>query len=239
MTGTASTSPNREVPRQAVTVALHLEAPELARKVTRVLAENGTYLVCPLRSSEDSPGTQGSSLNGYDGDEPELVVLARRGATAGRWDALRRLRDRVSTARLIVILQRTRGTVELRKALALGADAVVFDDELESTLHASLEAVRCGQLVLPRALHAHFARRPLSARERQVIGLVLHGLTNREIADRLFLAESTIKSHLTSVFEKLNVRSRSEAAALILDPSEGLAPGVLAIANGHAASSRD
>ena len=50
---------------------------------------------------------------------------------------------------------------------------------------------------------------------------------NREIADRLFLAESTIKSHVASSLAKLGVRSRKEAAALVLDPQEGLRALVL------------
>ena len=52
------------------------------------------------------------------------------------------------------------------------------------------------------------------------------GLTNREIADRLFLAESTVKTHVGSIFGKLGVKSRSEAAALVLDPDAKLGVGL-------------
>jgi hypothetical protein len=61
-----------------------------------------------------------------------------------------------------------------------------------------------------------------------VLGHVAAGLTNSEIADALFLSESTIKSHLSSAFAKLGVRSRKEAAALILDPDHGLGADLLA-----------
>ena len=50
---------------------------------------------------------------------------------------------------------------------------------------------------------------------------VAAGLTNSEIAESLFLSESTVKSHLSSAFAKLGVRSRREAAALVLDPDQG------------------
>jgi DNA-binding NarL/FixJ family response regulator len=63
----------------------------------------------------------------------------------------------------------------------------------------------------------------LSHREREILELVATGLTNRQIADRLFVAESTVKSHLSSSLHKLDVRSRAEAAALLLDPEEGYA----------------
>jgi two-component system nitrate/nitrite response regulator NarL len=54
----------------------------------------------------------------------------------------------------------------------------------------------------------------LTPRERAVLSYVAHGRTNREIADGLFIAETTVKTHLKSVFAKLGVRNRSEAAAI-------------------------
>ena len=55
----------------------------------------------------------------------------------------------------------------------------------------------------------------LSTREREIAQLVGEGLTNREIGARLFLSEKTIETHLTRVFQKLSVRSRTQVAAVI------------------------
>jgi DNA-binding NarL/FixJ family response regulator len=55
------------------------------------------------------------------------------------------------------------------------------------------------------------------------------GYMNCDIANQLYLAESTVKSHLSSAFLKLGVRSRSEAVELILDAEQGLGRGILAI----------
>jgi DNA-binding NarL/FixJ family response regulator len=55
----------------------------------------------------------------------------------------------------------------------------------------------------------------------------LAGLTNRQIAARLYLAESTVKTHVASAFAKLGVRSRKDAVAVLLDPDEGLAATAL------------
>ena len=56
------------------------------------------------------------------------------------------------------------------------------------------------------------------------------GCTNAQIADELFLAESTVKSHLSSAFSKLGVSSRNEAATMILDPDRGRGLGIAKIA---------
>jgi DNA-binding NarL/FixJ family response regulator len=71
-----------------------------------------------------------------------------------------------------------------------------------------------------------------------VLTLVRKGLTNAEIAERLYLAESTIKSHLSSIFTKFGVRSRREAAAvsLDLDPTfDAISPGPPGDLSGRAA----
>jgi len=81
--------------------------------------------------------------------------------------------------------------------------------------------------VVPREAREHVEKPVLSLREKQILNLVVSGLTNRQIAERLYLAESTVKTHLTAAFGKLGVRSRSEAAAALLDPEEPLLAGLL------------
>jgi DNA-binding NarL/FixJ family response regulator len=61
----------------------------------------------------------------------------------------------------------------------------------------------------------------LTRREREVAGLVCHGFANKEIARRLGLAEGTVKTHVSKIFEKLGIQRRSE---LILDFSDHAAP---------------
>ena len=91
-----------------------------------------------------------------------------------------------------------------------------------ATLTAATRSALAGQVSLPRELHRCAVRPAFSHREKQVLALVVRGLGNRQIALRLFLSESTVKSHLASAFQKLGVRSRKEAAAVLLDPDEGL-----------------
>ena len=79
---------------------------------------------------------------------------------------------------------------------------------------------------MPPSLRAHVAPRPLSYREKEILGLVVQGLSNRQVADRLFVAESTVKTHLSSAFAKLDAHSRSEVAARLLDPEVAALAGV-------------
>jgi DNA-binding NarL/FixJ family response regulator len=116
---------------------------------------------------------------------------------------------------------------ELRMALRAGAAGIVLDDQLQRTLGPTALAIASGQLAGPMSLARRLAPRALSFREREILGLVVRGYTNRQIAGELFVAESTVKSHLSSSLRKLDARSRAEAAALILDPEEGYGPGIL------------
>lgn len=55
----------------------------------------------------------------------------------------------------------------------------------------------------------------LCEREREIVSYVVHGFANREIADRLFISERTVSTHLVNIYEKLNVHSRAELTALV------------------------
>ncbi len=119
---------------------------------------------------------------------------------------------------------------DARAAIAQGADAVLLEDDAPAVVLPAVHAALAGLVVLSAALGPAVARSPLTPREKQVLALVVMGYSNREIADQLVVAESTVKSHLFSAFRRLGVRSRSEAVALITDPGRGLGSGILTIA---------
>jgi DNA-binding NarL/FixJ family response regulator len=117
----------------------------------------------------------------------------------------------------------------LRVALTAGATGVVLGKDVSSALNPCADAVQTGQICVPRVYGAQVAPPALSSREKQILGLVVMGFMNGQIAQQLFLAESTVKSHLSSAFRKLGVSSRNEAVKLILDPESGLGMGILAL----------
>ncbi|MDX6610227.1 MAG: hypothetical protein QOF85_2152 [Solirubrobacterales bacterium] len=118
---------------------------------------------------------------------------------------------------------------DLRVALSSGARGVVLEDELTAALGPSLRAVGAGQVCVPQQHSQQVEPASLTPREKQILGLVVMGYMNSQIAEQLFVAESTVKSHLSSAFGKLGVRSRTEAAELIMDSERGLGMGILAL----------
>lgn len=152
---------------------------------------------------------------------PDVAVLASDAPVAERVRAVRELSLRHPRAGIVALLEATATATEMRNAMREGAHGIVLDDRLRATLPGAVLAVAAGQVVAPPAMARRLAPPPLSHREKQTLALVVQGLTNRQIAAQLFVAESTVKTHLSSVLRKLDARSRAEAAAIFLDPAEG------------------
>lgn len=159
---------------------------------------------------------------------PSLIVLWVEDTVSGLLGCVESLTQRFVQAPVVVVCS----SIErwgVRAALAGGAAGVVLTGDLDSALGPCLRAVRTGQVCVPRAHWRQVEPPALSAREKQILGLVVMGYMNSQIAEQLFLAESTVKSHLSSAFGKLGVRSRNEAVDLILNPERGLGMGILAL----------
>jgi DNA-binding NarL/FixJ family response regulator len=165
-----------------------------------------------------------------------LVVVVCTGGDTERVREVREAAEAHPDVHVLAILPAGAPNASLRRTLLAGASGIVFDDQLDPAVAPSARAMLAGQLVVPLVLSQQIAPRPLSHREKQILGLVVLGLTNREIADKLYLAESTVKTHLSSAFRKLDARSRSEAVARIQDPESGYGMAILAIAEDLAAS---
>jgi DNA-binding NarL/FixJ family response regulator len=164
---------------------------------------------------------------GERGDPGAIGVVSWIGATREEVAALPALRGEHPGPIVVIVGDRpsTRGA----RALAALVDGAVLAAELERTLFPTLLAVSVGQCVVPGSVRQLLERPPLSPRERQVLAMVVLDFSNAEIARKLVVTESNVKSHLTSAFSKLGVTSRSAAAELILDQESGLGLGILRI----------
>jgi len=195
-------------------VAIATDA-EMLHRIGDALEGQGLPVLAEIGAPDDAAG--------LETDASTILVFACDVDTPREMASLRRLRRELSQPAVVVISPPATGT-GVRRALDAGADAIVFAPELELTLATAVRAVSIGQSVVPRKLRTSVERPVLSHRENQVLALVRDGLTNAEIAERLYLAESTIKSHLSSIFTKFGVRSRKEVAAAVAvapdDPSE-------------------
>jgi DNA-binding NarL/FixJ family response regulator len=114
------------------------------------------------------------------------------------------------------------------EALRAGASGFVLKDDPPEQLIAAVRTVAAGDALLSPAVTKRvirqFARRPraaapkgldeLTERERDIFRLIAEGLSNPEIAQRLFISETTVKTHVTHVFQKLGVRDRVQAVVL-------------------------
>jgi DNA-binding NarL/FixJ family response regulator len=183
------------------------EEPALRSDIVAVLGDAGRMTEAighPEALSEYAVGAGTIVIFACDVDRPPHMT------------ALRRLRRENRDTAIVVISPRATATA-VRRTLDAGADALVFEPEIEAALVISVHGVERGQSVVPRNLRAGVERPYLSHRERQVLTLVCDGRTNAEIAEALVLAESTIKSHMASIFTKLGVHSRKEASAVFLD----------------------
>ncbi len=163
----------------------------------------------------------------HRGEDVRIVVAG--GVSANR-ERLRfqQIREAFPRARIVACMEPAPLRV-LRWAIDAGVDGIVWETELERTLDPTIHAVCAGQLAVPRDAYRRSGTEELTNREKQCLSLVIMGLTNREIAQKLFISESTVKSHLNSSYRKLGVHSRAEAQSLIADPAEGLGTGILAL----------
>ncbi len=140
-------------------------------------------------------------------------------------DLIRSLKDFGHTLGLLVFVS-SYDLSEIVPLLKAGATGCLSRDETVGNLARALIAAGRGELVLPPAIAAQALLaltrgeplgsedpiEPLTDRELEVLRLLAQGLTNKDIAQTLILSVRTIDAHLRSIFGKLNVRSRTEAA---------------------------
>jgi DNA-binding NarL/FixJ family response regulator len=165
-----------------------------------------------------------------DGEEADVLLAACGSGVTERGERMRRMRRAAPDVCILAVIPEDsrRG---VRRALEAGADGVVFEPELETALVPTVRAILAGQTAVPAARRHDVDRPTLSLREKQVLAMVVAGKGNKAIAAELFLAESTVKCHLSSAFSKLGVRSRNEAADLVAESasqagSATLLPGI-------------
>lgn len=160
---------------------------------------------------------------------PDVVLLDLRLPELSGIEVMRQVRARAPRVRFLVLT--TYDTDEyIAPALAAGAQGYLLKDALPDELARAVRALAQGGAALEPAVAAKLLERmaeaergeELSARELEVLRLIVVGSSNKAIASQLNLSENTVKSHISHIFGKLGVQSRAEAVAVALQ--RGLVP---------------
>lgn len=199
-----------------------LELPATLRAA--IVGDDGSFAE---RITQVLTGAGCALTDGFE-DGVDVLIGAHERASALVCSEIRERRRHCPDSIVILVVERA-SSGDVRRALQAGAHAVVSEALIESALLPSIGAALAGQIVMPAGARRGGQPGILTTREKQILGLVVMGMTNAEIASKLFLAESTVKSHLSSAFAKLGVSSRSEASSVILDPHSGAGLGILTI----------
>jgi DNA-binding NarL/FixJ family response regulator len=153
-------------------------------------------------------------------DEPSSVILCSEDAEDAT-ERVKRLKEENPEATILVFGSRLDLPLA-GAALRAGARGYIHGGMKPEHIVRAVEVAAEGEIAAPRKLmeylltqEEHAGVDTLSARQREILGFVVEGLSNAEIGRRLYLSESTIKQHLRAAYKVLGVHNRTEAANLI------------------------
>ena len=213
------------------------------RKIRVLLADDHAILRAGLRMLLESQPDMTVVAEAADGEEairraggsrPDVAVVDLTMPGLSGVETLERLRREVPETRLLVLTMHD-DPGYARLALAAGASGHLIKDAESGELLAAIRAVHRGRTVVQVGAEAkpdgplRAAVPALSPREREVLKLLAHGHTNREVADRLSLSVKTVETHRARLSDKLDLHSRADLVRLALDlgllePRRGAAP---------------
>lgn len=144
---------------------------------------------------------------------------------AGALGLVKKVADRYPSSRVLALANAHDSELHAR-AIQLGAVGVVLSDETPDTLFKAIHKINAGEMWLSRGRAADVLRRvrrelvtqardsqqiaSLTRREREIIALICRGMKNAAIAEQLFISQATVRNHLTSILDKLQLSNRFE-----------------------------
>ena len=147
---------------------------------------------------------------------PDVTLLDLRMPELDGVGAIKEIREFDASAHILV-LTTFDGDEDIYRAIKAGAKGYLLKDTAREALMDSIRRVHAGETCIPVSLAAKLADRvsgeALSAREIEVLQRIAAGKSNKEIGAELFISEGTVKTHVKSIFSKLDVVSRTEAVA--------------------------
>jgi DNA-binding NarL/FixJ family response regulator len=171
-------------------------------------------------------GEAGEALAVVSQSQPDIVLLDIDLGSANGVELIPQIRSMAPRARIIILTGGRDSELHLR-AVRLGVMGLVLKEQADDQLLNAIEKVRAGEVWLSRAVIGSVftelldqgleeadpdANRinSLTPREREVVALLSEGLRNKQIGERLYISETTVRHHLSSAFSKLGLSSRFE-----------------------------
>lgn len=163
--------------------------------------------------------------------QPDVAIVDVRLPDGSGIDVCRKVKQEAPEIRCLMLTAYDDDDA-LRAAIIAGADGYVIKDIQGSSLLADIRAVAAGKRLIDPGIASRIAtqlKQPeddprfgsLVLRERQVLALIADGFTNRQIGDRLGLAEKTVKNYVSSLLAKLGLERRTQAAVFQLEHRAG------------------
>lgn len=160
----------------------------------------------------------GEASNGAEAVEmatvmcPDVVLMDLRMPVMDGVEAMRKLAAEVPSARVIVLTTYDNDEYIFR-GIEAGARAYMLKDCRREELFNAIRAVHRGESLIAASMADRVLDRPeaLSERELEILRLMATGAANKAIANQLFISESTVKTHVQSIFQKLGVGDRTKA----------------------------
>ncbi|HEY9401519.1 MAG TPA: response regulator transcription factor [Pyrinomonadaceae bacterium] len=161
--------------------------------------------------------TGSEAIRMYRESRPDLVLMDLRLPDMSGIDALIAIRAEFPDAR-VIILTTFEGDVEIQRALKAGARGYLLKSTPPNELVETIRHVHAGKKGIPSHIAAHLAEHvsddDLTVREVEVLSHIAEGNRNRDIAEKLFISEETVKVHIKHIMDKLNASDRTQAVAI-------------------------
>jgi two-component system response regulator DevR len=218
-----------------------MSTPAGSAPIRVLLVDDSPLIRLGLRSAlEDYPditivaeaGTANDGIAAVAKHKPDIVLLDLHLPDKPGLQACRELR-KVCPQTRVLILTSSSNERNVQEAMSAGAQGYLLKDNDGTALANALRTVANGQPVLDPSMAGQVLNlmkhrgeptaagklNQLSPQERRVVAFLAEGLTNKEIGDRLDLTEKTVKNYLATIFTKLNIARRTQAAALFVEAS--------------------
>jgi two-component system response regulator DevR len=221
--------PEASPPRPAIRIVLIDDSELVRRGVKSVLAttQSDTPMLIVGEASTVAEGVEACVRM-----QPHVVLLDIRLPDGSGFDACRQILSKLPKTRVVMLTAHSNDNL-VYDAVTAGAHGYLMKEIDAAGLIQALQDVAAGRSILDPDATARVLRllrggthgghgpdlSSLSAQERRVLALVAEGCTNKQAGNQLGLSENTVKNYLVSVFEKLQVKRRAQAAAIYVQHS--------------------